>query len=123
MLCVATAGTIVALSVTSFSLSWSHSVEHTRWDETWQVGSTSLTLTEARVRGSGAGIDLPEDAIWTEDGWTYTPHLRPISRLSLAASGATDGGWQLCGGGQCLELGQDAGGPVTLTVEENCSRK
>lgn len=120
MLCVATAGTVIALSVSSFTLSWSHSVEHTRWDETWRVAGQGLQVTAARVRGSGAGIDLPPDAVWTEDGWTYTPHVPPLRQLSLAASGQTGGGWQLCAGGACMELGAVASQPAVLTAGPHC---
>lgn len=113
-LCVASAGSVLTLLAGSFSLSWTHSVEKTTWTEHWQVVNSLLVLTQASVQGSGAGIDLPPDAVWEGNHWTYTPKLRPLHRLDLAASGATPGGWQLCADGACQELGAAAGDNVSI---------
>ncbi|HEV7346627.1 MAG TPA: DUF1850 domain-containing protein [Devosia sp.] len=119
-LCVATAGTVMTLLATSFSLSWTHSVEKTRWIEHWQVEDDHLSLVRATVEGPGAGIDLPPDATWEGDRWTYRPKLPPLPRLTLAASGATTGGWTLCADGHCQELGMMAGETVSLWAAEVC---
>lgn len=113
-LCIATGGTVIALAASSFTLSWIHSVERTRWDESWRVEAGRLAVVEARVRGAGAGIDLPDDAERTADGWRYRPRLAPIPRLLLAASGATPSGWTLCAAGECLELAAEPGDPVAI---------
>ena len=53
-LCIAGAETL-RLAVTAFTLAWTHSVEHVRWQEDWRVTPAGLELTAARVEGSGAG--------------------------------------------------------------------
>lgn len=58
----------VTLAVQSFRLSWVHSVEKTEWRENWRVQAQGLVLVEARVRGSGAGMEPGDTARW-RDGW------------------------------------------------------
>lgn len=67
-LCLIGAGETVRLAVTVFSLSWMHTVEKVPWEESWRVEPTQLVLTEARVKGSGAGMEPPPNARH-EDGW------------------------------------------------------
>ena len=64
MLCLATAGAVTALTASSFTLSWTHSVEKTQWREAWQALDMALQPVKASVEGAGAGIDLPADAVW-----------------------------------------------------------
>ncbi|MCB1637494.1 MAG: DUF1850 domain-containing protein, partial [Thiothrix sp.] len=56
-LCVVTAGKTLTLAVSLFTLSWTHSVEKTGWQEDWQVSKAGLQLLQARVKGSGAGME------------------------------------------------------------------
>jgi hypothetical protein len=121
MLCVAAAGQLLSLAVTAFTLSWTHSVEHTEWLERWQVAGEFLQLAEAQVEGPGAGIHLPEGARMTPTGWTYRPRLPPQPRLTLAASGATGAGWTLCTIEGCHELGHAAGPPIELWAAADCA--
>lgn len=122
MLCLASAGTIVALAASSFTLSWTHSVEKTLWREVWVVGEGRLDLVEASVEGAGAGIAVPDDAILRDGRWTYRPDLPPLTELVLAASGATVSPWRLClSDGSCQQIGAEAGEPVRLWVAEACS--
>lgn len=120
-LCVATAGGVLALVTGSFSLSWTHSVEKTEWVEHWQAEGGELLLVSAKVKGSGAGIELPEDAVWEGDGWRYTPRLPALPKLVLAASGMTPGGWSLCTREQCVTLGDSVGEPVSIWAAESCT--
>ena len=113
-LCIFGAGKAVSLAAAAFTLSWTHSVERTRWEEDWRIVAGGLKLVEARVQGSGAGMEPPAGARLENGWWAYAPELPPIPRLVLAASGATDGGWRVCGGQTCTEVGADAGGPVRL---------
>lgn len=107
------AGT-VALSVSGgFTLGWTHSVERSAWQENWQVTSQGLRLTEARVRGSGAGMEPGEGAVLSGGWWVWHPGLA-APQITLAASGATGRGWTLCTDAGCRELGADAGAPITL---------
>jgi hypothetical protein len=115
-LCILAAGKMTALAISAFTLSWAHSVEKTRWEEDWRVTSAGLEILEARVKGSGAGMEPPESAVLKDGWWTYAPNLgaRPVVRL--AASGATGGGWTLCADQTCLELGAEAGAPIELSA-------
>lgn len=119
-LCIASAGSVVTLLAGSFSLSWIHSVEKTEWVEHWQAEGNRLALVSAHVKGSGAGVDLPPDAVWEDGGWTYHPALSPLPQLSLAASGATTSGWQLCTADTCVELGKMADGDITIWASDTC---
>lgn len=121
MLCVLTGKTLLALAATSFSLSWTHSVEKTSWQENWSIEGDLLTIVEARVEGAGTGIALPDDAEMVEGGWRYRPRLSPLARLTLAASGATPSGWMLCANGDCVELGAEAGAPIVIWADVNSS--
>lgn len=113
-LCVSGAESL-RLAVTAFTLSWTHSVEHARWEEAWRVTPAGLELVEARVRGSGAGMEPPPDARLVDGWWVYVPHAPAQPSLVLAASGATGGGWRLCAAGECRELGFRAEAPLVLT--------
>ena len=113
-LCILAAGKTSVLVVSAFTLSWTHSIEKTRWEEDWRVTPIGLEILEARVKGSGAGIDQPEGAILKDGWWIYTPKVGVRPALKLAASGATGAGWMLCADQSCLELGAKAGEPVEL---------
>ncbi|MBX3577241.1 MAG: DUF1850 domain-containing protein [Rhizobiaceae bacterium] len=114
-LCVASAGTVAVHVAAAFTLAWTHSVERTRWEEDWRLtGDGRLAIVEARVKGSGAGMEPPDGAVLRDGWWTYAPSLAPRDRLVLAASGATGGGWTICFGADCAELGGDAGAPVEI---------
>jgi hypothetical protein len=112
-LCVIGAAAL-RLAAAGFTLGWTHSVEHLRWEEDWRVTPAGLVLVEARIRGSGAGMDPPADARLDDGWWVYTPALPPQPELLLAASGATGSGWTLCADGSCHELGADPGAPLRL---------
>lgn len=120
-LCVAAGGKLLALAVSGFTLSWTHSVEHVEWWERWEAGPGGLRPVEARVMGSGAGMEAPEGAVERADGWHYTPKLPLQREVFLAASGATGGGWTLCAADTCQVIGAAAGAPVRLWWAETCT--
>ena len=113
MTCLAVGATLLTLTGPGFTLSWTHSVERVEWREDWRVAGASLMLERARIRGSGAGMEPGEGAI-LEDGWWVWPVDLRAPSLTLAASGATAGGWRLCSGGTCREIGAESGAPLTL---------
>ncbi|MEP9386932.1 DUF1850 domain-containing protein [Mesorhizobium sp. KR9-304] len=115
-LCVIAAGKMTVLAVSAFTLSWIHSVEKVRWEEDWLVTPAGLEIDEARVKGSGAGMDPPAGAELRGGWWTYQPKIGPQASVRLAASGATGGGWVLCADQACLELGAEAGEPVQISA-------
>ena len=112
--CIATAGGILKIAATSFVLSWTHSVEKVPWQEFWNVTSQGLALSEARIKGSGAGMDPPADAV-LKDGWyIYHPTIPPRQEIVLAASGKTSGGWTFCSKHKCVELGKTEETPIHI---------
>jgi hypothetical protein len=113
-LCLIAGGKATAIAATAFTLAWQHSVERTVWSETWRVAPEGLMLVEARVRGSGAGMDPGPGARLVDGWWVWAPDRPPLPELRLAASGATGGGWRLCAAGACRELAAGAGAPVVL---------
>ena len=115
-LCILAAGKTIAVAASAFTLSWTHSVEKTRWEEDWRATAAGLHLVEARVKGSGAGMEPPEGAKLEDGWWAYSPELAPQKSLNLAASGATGGGWRLCAGGDCYEVGAQAGDGVSISA-------
>lgn len=102
-LCIATALFAVGLGTSSFTLSWTHSVEHTEWVEAWQIQDQMLVLQWAKVRGSGAGMEPPEGARMQDGWWVYQVPLR-VAELRLASSGATGSGWRLCTAVGCNDI-------------------
>ena len=113
MTCLAVGAAILALASPDVSLRWTHSVERVEWREAWRVGPDALTLTRARVRGSGAGMEPGEGARLVDGWWEWSPGL-VVPALALAASGATGGGWTLCADGACRTLGGARGAPIVL---------
>lgn len=113
-LCIHAGGEILALAIGAFTLSWTHSVERIGWQEDWRITPAGLQIVEARIRGSGAGMEPPADARLEDGWWVYTPRVPILPEVVLAASGATEA-WSLCAAGDCLEIGAEAGGPVMLT--------
>jgi hypothetical protein len=115
-LCILAAGKTTVLAVSAFTLSWTHSVEKTRWEEDWRVTPAGLEIVEARVKGSGAGVDPPEGAVLEDGWWTYKPKIGARAVVKLAASGSTGAGWTICAAQACRELGTEAGEPVELST-------
>jgi hypothetical protein len=115
-LCILAGGKTVTLAVAAFTLSWTHSVEKTRWEEDWTVTPAGLELVEARVKASGAGMEPSQDAVLKDGWWVYAPKIPPRREVALAASGATGEGWSLCAERQCTIIGAAAGEPVVLRV-------
>ncbi|MGV4791938.1 DUF1850 domain-containing protein [Rhizobium sp. F40D2] len=105
----------MVIATTTFMLQWTHSVEKIEWRERWQVGPSGLHITEASVKGSGAGMEPGEGAVLRDGWWTWQPKLASQKQLSLAASGATASGWRLCYGDTCREFGERAGEDTTLS--------
>ncbi|MBV2143572.1 DUF1850 domain-containing protein [Falsochrobactrum sp. TDYN1] len=114
-LCILLAGKMTVIAASVFSLSWTHSVQKTEWREEWQVTPDGLLLTEARVKGSGAGMEPPEGSRLIDNWWVYTPKLPAQKSVMLASSGQTGGGWRLCTSGQCIDFGKTVGAPIKLS--------
>jgi hypothetical protein len=114
MTCLAVGGLVLALSSPAFSLHWVHSVEKLEWQEDWVIENQSLRLRTARVKGSGAGMEPAEGARLQGGWWVWHPEM-VVPAITLAASGTTQGGWHLCSGPECREIGAKAAMPLVIT--------
>ncbi|MFZ4538493.1 DUF1850 domain-containing protein [Propionivibrio sp.] len=102
-LCLTSGAISAALVIQSFTLAWMHSVEKVRWEEDWRIESRQLQIVEARIKGSGAGMEPPEGAVLLDGAWHYRPAVAPMERLILAHSPYTTG-YELCFQGDCQPL-------------------
>jgi len=102
-LCFAAAGVVKVLSVTAFTLAWTHSIEKIEWQEDWHVTPQGLQLVEARVKGSGAGMEPPPEARLVNDWFQWSPKIVPTPQVVLGNSGLA-GEWRICTDGGCRTL-------------------
>jgi hypothetical protein len=106
-LCLLVAGVVAArlAGIEAFTLAWTHSVEKIEWQEDWRVEGRLLRLAQARVKGTGAGMEPPPEARLVDGAWRWAPAVAPLPRIVLRRSGAT-ADWRICAGGEgCRELG------------------
>jgi len=123
-LCVAAAAFSLSLPLQAFTLAWQHSIEKVRWEEDYRITADGLTLVEARIRGSGAGMEPPPDAVLDKGVWRYKPDLPRLPQLRLARSGLV-ADYQLCWDGACRGLGEIVGSEAAApeVVLSSCSAK
>ena len=108
--CLASAGVVKSLSVAAFMLSWTHPAEKTEWQEDWRVTPLGFEIVEARIRGSGAGMEPPTVARLA-DGWMrWKPQLPRLTDVAFRSSGSA-GEWRLCAEAQCRDLSAILGQP------------
>lgn len=110
-LCMGLAGAVWAmLPLSQFTLAWDHTIEKIRWEEDYRVTASGLVLGEARVKGSGAGMEIPDDAVWHEGVWSYRRALPSLQPLRLARTPEA-GDYQLCFERSCRPLSVWLGPP------------
>lgn len=102
-LCLAAGAVAAAIAADAFTLAWTHSIEKIRWEEDWRTEGTSLVVTEARIRGTGAGMEAPPGAALENGVWRYRPSLPPQSSLRLTHSPHA-AGYELCIEDRCSPL-------------------
>lgn len=106
--CLANAAGATALAVNIFTLAWTHSIEKLRWEERWRVEAAALVLEAVRVRGFGAGMEPPAEAVLRDGVWEWRPGTRhAVLRLTRSAYTA-DYDWCEHGGagGGCVALAE-----------------
>jgi hypothetical protein len=113
-----------------FTLAWVHSIEKTRWEEDYAVHADAaapagavLHAVQARIRGSGAGMDPPPGSV-LRDGWyAYTPTEAQPALLRLSRSGFVPD-YELCpGGSDCRPLGAWLPSDGGVTLLRACARR
>lgn len=114
--CLAAGALLATLAGNDFTLAWTHSIEKIRWEEDWRAEGGALKIIEARIRGSGAGMETPEGALLQAGVWHYQPKQAPQTQLLLAHSPYT-APYELCSGGSCRSLSAWLPGlPASATV-------
>ena len=94
-LCLASAGVVKTLSIAAFTLVWTHSIEKIDWQEDWRITPRGLELVQARVKGSGAGMEPPPEARLVDGWFQWRPERAAMPEVVLGNSGAA-GEWRLC---------------------------
>jgi hypothetical protein len=121
-LCILVAGVVRATLPAEFTLAWEHSVQKTQWEERYRADGRGLRLVEARIQGTGAGMEAPSGAVLNDGWWSWQPMLR-LDRLQPSVSRYA-GDYRVCRSGGCTPLATLVGGvpdgaPVTI---EPCVR-
>ncbi len=122
LLCIAAGSYAVAMYAPTFTLAWEHSIEKVEWRETWKVQGQAMRPVEARIKGTGAGMEPPPDARLEEGWFVYVPKAQPLKRLDLPDSAHTKP-LRICLEGKCrpirayLPRNAPADQPVTITLE------
>lgn len=116
-LCLAAGAIAATLAAESFTLAWTHSIEKQRWEEDWRIVGSALVLDEARVRGSGAGMEPPQGAVFEGGAWRYRPRLPPQDVVRLAHSPYA-AGYEFCAAGRCALLADHLPGIDNTAVIE-----
>jgi hypothetical protein len=111
-LCLVAASMAISLPLQSFTLAWTHSIEKVRWEEDYRIWNGRLTLVEARIRGSGAGMEPPDGAVLKDGVWHYQPALPPQDRVRLTRSSYV-ADYDLCWDNTCRPLKTMFGSPET----------
>ena len=100
--CLSSENERVALPANRFTLSWTHSIEKIRWDEDWRLETGVLVLVEARVRGSGAGMEPAPGARLIDGTWHYSVPRRELELVLTHSPYAA--GYTLCTAAQCRPM-------------------
>lgn len=100
---VAFASVLAVIPAERVTLAWEHSVEKIRWEEDYVARAGRLELMEARVKGSGAGMEPPPGAVLRDGWWHYKPTVDALEKLTLTRS-TYAGDYQFCWAGVCRTL-------------------
>ena len=104
-----------ALALSAFTLAWTHSIAKVEWQEDWRVTPAGLELVQARVKGTGPGMEPPPEARLVDGWFQWQPNRAPMSEVVLGNSGAA-GEWRLCHEGSCQTLSEIVGHQVGANV-------
>jgi hypothetical protein len=102
-LCLAAGALQLSLPAKQFTLRWQHSIEKIEWAEDYEVVGGWLHLSQARIRGSGAGMEPPPDAQLVHGVWHYRL-ADPWRREVVLARSEFVPDYELCMDGQCRRL-------------------
>ncbi len=97
------AGLLMAQFGDEITLRWTHSVQKSAWEEDWRAEAGQLRLVQARVRGTGAGMEPPPEALFVDGAWRYTPSLPLLPRVQLRHSSFVPP-YVVCDAGLCRPM-------------------
>jgi hypothetical protein len=115
-LCVLAGTKVATFAVSIFTLTWLHSVEKTEWQEDWKIINSKLKIVEARVKGSGAGMEPPENSKLVKGWYVYRHKVTAKDEILLATSETNIKNWSICYNGKCQELPKNENKPLKLYV-------
>ena len=104
-ICIAAmlSATVLARVPGNLTLAWEHTVEKVRWEEDYVARDGALELVEARIRSTGAGMEMPPEAEPANGAWRYRPRLPPLRQIYVRNI-ALPLGYDLCWNGVCRRL-------------------
>jgi hypothetical protein len=79
------------------------------------VSGEGLELAQARVKGSGAGMEPPPEARLVDGWFQWQPDRPPMPELVLGNSSVA-GEWRICNDGRCRTLSEILGRPIGADV-------
>ena len=94
---------VATIATTQFTLRWQHSIEKVAWEEDYIVAGDWLLLSGARIRGSGAGMEPPPDAVLQAGVWHYRV-ADPWRRALVLARSEFVRDYELCVHENCQPL-------------------
>ncbi|MEJ1161516.1 DUF1850 domain-containing protein [Prosthecomicrobium sp. N25] len=103
-ICLISGAKSVVVAAEVVTLAWTHSVEKTEWRETYAATPAGLQIVEARIKGSGAGMEPGEGARLVDGWWVWRPALPALASVPLARSGAV-ADWRVCSHHACTAAG------------------
>jgi hypothetical protein len=106
---------VKALALSAFTLVWTHSIAKVDWQEDWRVTPAGLELMQARVKGTGPGMEPPPEARLVDGWFQWKPQRAPMPEVVLGNSGEA-GEWRLCHDGKCQTLSEIVGRPIGANV-------
>ena len=113
-LCILSGAKLTTVAISLFTLSWTHSVEKIEWQENWRINNSNLEIVEARIKGSGAGMDPPEKAVLKNGWYVYKPQIGQIKELNLSTSNTDLVNWKICFSGNCTVLENNHQKPIKI---------
>ncbi len=102
-ICLVAGAMHARIEASSFTLKWQHSVEKILWEEDYEIAGPWLHLSKARIRGNGAGMEVPDGALLVRGVYHYRPTQRWSQVLNLARSEFV-ADYQLCINDDCQPL-------------------
>lgn len=102
-LCLVAGSLQVQLPSRQFTLRWQHSIEKIEWAEDYEVAGRWLHLSQARIRGSGAGMEPPDGASLVDGVWRYRL-ADPWRREIVLARSEFVPDYELCFDGVCRRM-------------------